>query len=369
MFWNSLHVLFLFLLLGLACTVSARLKASSRAVPSPGLGLPHVEVRGQGSSLGVYETLAFTHEKPKFVVVFVPGNPGLPRFYVDFARMLCNRAGATVVLLGLVGHLEASSIATLPVRERSRTFLLNDQVAHVSERSLMYAEQAGRDGVPFVLAGHSIGSWIALRAAQRMHKRGPTSRGSGRAVMPWLLLITPFIECGACMDGAPFRSKHRLWQRHLGVCVGDILIEPLGLLGSVLRQMPESARRHLARASLEPLASPFDALVVNELIHRGMARNLLTLAGDEFRTLNANIALDEELCGMPARLAFVPSDEWAPSSLANSLKKRGLHVDVLEYDDSGAPMKHAFSVQPASSARMATWAVEALWKMRSEYDS
>lgn len=368
--------------------------ASSLSVP----GLPPVELRGAGSQLGAFDCLTFpAAKKPQFVVVFVPGNPGMPRFYCDFARMLCDRIGAKVVLLGLVGHLEASSSAQLSSGERTRTFNLEDQVNHVAERIQPFMQEAAEHDVPFALVGHSIGSWIALRAAQKtcghrqqqqkqqdvgsdggvatstrarsraspVRRRRTSSGGSTIVASPRLLLLTPFLECPACMEAESFRSKHRLWKRPVGVLpsIGDALIEPLGALAFIAQRLPESARRWIARGSLTNLATPYDTLVVNELMHRGQVRNLLSLASDEFRTLDVQMDVASELGAMPARALYVPDDEWAPLAMAESMKSQGLHVSILE-SDAQTTMKHAFSVQPGSCARVAEWASNALKEMR-----
>lgn len=354
----------LFLLLAICGGVRIARKDSSTPHASSNTlsGLPASEVCGAGTSLGAYDSVTLVHKKPKFVVVFLPGNPGSPRLYTDFAKLLRDRAEATVVVLGLVGHIEASSSAALPThRDRSRVFLLDDQVAHVAERMTPYMKMAAEQRVPFVLAGHSIGSWIAVRAAQRV-----AQTAAAEFTKPRLLLITPFLESKSCMEAASFRSKQALFRRRLGgllPSIGDVLLEPLGAVASVLQRLPEATRRRIGKSSLEKLASPYDTLVVNEVVHRGQLRNWLGLAADEFQVLETPFDAASELKGWQARAVYVPDDEWAPLSMAAAMKRDGLRVDILE-STKEAEMSHAFSVQPGSCRRVADWAADALKDMK-----
>lgn len=185
-----LFLAFALLLLGAAAR--SLLPTRRAATPPPLVG---AVLQGSGSELGPYEIIHASpvDGQPNAVVVFIPGNPGQPAFYSDFATMLSNRLHAEVVVLGLVGHVTRPSLPLLSARERRRGFTIEEQVmrrthapalarvraphrpvvsgltrihahrsqvAHTAARSAVYRDRADALGVPLCVMGHSIGAWL-----------------------------------------------------------------------------------------------------------------------------------------------------------------------------------------------------------------
>lgn len=155
---------------------------STRSPASPLNGEPAqfawqtVTLEGAGTELGHYEVYKSGPEEGEEAtsyVVFVPGNPGMCGFYTGYADSLRDRLGCAVIVMGLAGHVGRTAARSLPASERRRVFSLEDQLKHVAARAAVVQAKAADDGVPFTIIGHSIGGWIALRAAQQLGLGGP----------------------------------------------------------------------------------------------------------------------------------------------------------------------------------------------------
>ena len=122
-------VLLAFALLLLGAAARSLLPAHRATKPSP---LIDAVLEGSGSQLGPYEVVRASpyDGRPNAVVVFIPGNPGQPAFYSDFATMLSHRLHAEVVVLGLVGHVTRPSLPLLSAHERRRGFTIDEQVTN-----------------------------------------------------------------------------------------------------------------------------------------------------------------------------------------------------------------------------------------------
>ena len=249
----------------------------------------------------------------------VPSRSGTqPGFYAEFADRLAALADAEVVVLGLAGHVTKASAASLDRSDARRTFGLEEQLQHVVDRARPHMERAHACGLPFTLVGHSIGAWIAFRAAQRLSggllsvtpadPSLPTrrrARSPRRAVAasvpavpavpadpppptpaplpaPGVVLLCPFLENEASMVLSSYRRR-----RQLVLAVVPWLKGPIGLAIGAVSRLPERARRALLAPSLAPLAPSFAEMVVHDLCHRHALRNILALVLTEFALLHA----------------------------------------------------------------------------------
>ena len=100
---------------------------------------------------------------PKFHVLFIPGNPGVISFYVDFLESLYDLldGAASVTAISHIGQTEKNW-------EHGRLFSLQEQTDH----KLNFIEHELQDvEVPLVLVGHSIGSYISLDIFRRFQEK------------------------------------------------------------------------------------------------------------------------------------------------------------------------------------------------------
>uniref|UniRef100_A0A7S2II70 AB hydrolase-1 domain-containing protein n=1 Tax=Haptolina brevifila TaxID=156173 RepID=A0A7S2II70_9EUKA len=369
-----LFSLLLLLVFGMSMVAAAIFGRAARPPPQVGTEFSAV-LEGVGSPLGPHEVLCVKPAvPPRAVLVFVPGNPGQPSFYSDFAERLCARLEAEVVVLGLAGHLTRPSALALGWRERRRSFTIHDQVAHVAARSAPYLARADALGVPCCMAGHSIGAWIALGASLRLQPLQPVTSGtaaSGAAETayrsrPYVLLLTPFLEAPSSMPIDSFRSKYRLITRW-----GALLTEPAAAIGAALGAAPEVLRRRVLAGELANLSPQYANLVLHGLVHAGSLRNLLTLARTEFAALAPSFDFSAGAATLAAsdqlRALFVPGDEWAPSAMMARCTAAGVSAELLE-STPDALMRHAFSVQPGSCSAVVDWVARSFAQMSGLVD-
>ena len=416
-----------FLLLAVLLTAAAGLVLPAKS--SPNYSWQSATLEGVGSPLGAYETYVASpeNELPTSYVVFIPGNPGLAGYYSEFANGLRDRLGASVIVLGMVGHLSRTARSKLPRAERGRLYGLDDQLRHTVARAVAFQAAAGEAGVPFTLAGHSIGAWIALRAAQELSTAVPnqlpraTKRSSSAArpdrsparprpknnlPEPRVLLITPFLE----VPSSPaLRFKRRLLHSPLlggdsdvfedpetqsisasdggssnsaasfaagatpevpapSATFGTLLREPIGVIAALLSTIPRRARRVALWPEIKSFSPGYQAYTTQELLHRHAIRNVIFLGRTEFAFLDFPLdrqELQPLIVADRIRAAYVAGDEWAPLPLMDRLvEDTGLVAEEIESSpEEGIVMKHAFSVQPGSCDRVADWAARSIGEM------
>ena len=385
-------------------------------------------LKGVGTELGPYEVYLSEpeFEDPTSYVVFLPGNPGMAGFYCEYADSLCERTGASVLVMGLVGHIGRSASSSLPAAERRRVYSLEDQLKHVVARAAPVQAQAGDRGVPFTIVGHSIGGWIALRAAQQLQRqptspakprlsKSPSRRGSSGTSRPspgpsaiasdaslpepHVLLLTPFLDVPSSMP--TLAAKRRLLHSPLlgesggggGGGGGDdgggtsnsaayfaqtggtppeqplsfaTLTTPLvGYFASFLCTLPAPLRRAVLSRQTAELDADHREYVVRELAYRHNLRNILYLARTEFAVLEQPLdwaELAPLIAADRVRALYVPEDEWAPVAMLERAQELGMVAELLESDEE-VEMKHAFSVREESCERVAEWTAKAMGQM------
>nr|GMD39622.1 lipid droplet-associated hydrolase isoform X2 [Ipomoea batatas] len=102
-------------------------------------------------------------QDPKLHVVFIPGNPGVVSFYVDFIESLYELLGGTASITG-----KEHWLLNRKNWEYGRLFSLKAQIDH----KMNFIEQELHNvEVPIVLVGHSIGSYISLEIFKRSRKK------------------------------------------------------------------------------------------------------------------------------------------------------------------------------------------------------
>ncbi|TKY90323.1 hypothetical protein EX895_000321 [Sporisorium graminicola] len=115
---------------------------------------------------------------PRVVLLFIPGNPGVPSYYIDFLHSiytspLLKSSGIEIVAVSHRGHAPLPKVGSNAVWGDNKTnqsqaskgygCTLRDQVRHkvavVDAINRMYNAEGRQTKV--ILVGHSIGAWIA----------------------------------------------------------------------------------------------------------------------------------------------------------------------------------------------------------------
>ncbi|GLE10876.1 hypothetical protein PINS_up023148 [Pythium insidiosum] len=109
-------------------------------------------------------------ERPKsnVMVLFIPGNPGIPHYYLPLMREIVRRHGAhhEVRAMSHSGHY-------MPWKNNYRVFDLEHQVEH----KLEYLRERIKENpqLKLVLISHSIGSYLALQIVEAFPHTSPRS--------------------------------------------------------------------------------------------------------------------------------------------------------------------------------------------------
>jgi len=128
------------------------------------------------------------NDQPHTVLLFVPGNPGLVDFYIPYLSALQRRYGSpasnqkalklTIIAKAHCGHSPAlfASGRIQNLREtRTSLHAQIDSVAQIYDAIRQYYSPSSTDSVHdsgprrtrIILAGHSVGAWIALQLLKR----------------------------------------------------------------------------------------------------------------------------------------------------------------------------------------------------------
>lgn len=326
-------------------------------------------LEGVGTALGAYEAIYDTNNTGKGpasgIIIFVPGNPGLPGWYAEFLAAVAARVNAEGMVLGLAGHISWANARRLRgSSDEGRCYTIDEQLTHVTERirtfcnkgrqRIIHGDEAGR----VTLIGHSIGGWLALQAAIRLQSE---------AWRPRVVLLTPFLEVPASLRALPL--SFRLEYHVLTSFIGPLLVHVFGNLATLIRCAPPSLKAALLPTEVRKRFTPAcHRLVRDGLIHRDALHNVVRLVQSELHRLGESYDFGAGASTLAAsgglRACFVPGDKWGPLTMASLCRAAGVPVDVLE-STLEVPMKHAFSVQAASCARVVEWTVGVLGEMQA----
>lgn len=125
-------------------------------------------IRGLPSDLLVWPQTSTTTTapiKPKLIVVFICGNPGLPNYYTPFLSLLHSILSPTatrIYALGHLGHTKSNENKNLNSIANLNEQVMN-QIELLDELTTEFNIEAGKEGsCKLVTVAHSIGSWISL---------------------------------------------------------------------------------------------------------------------------------------------------------------------------------------------------------------
>lgn len=361
--------------------LSARPRLQRQASPSESMpALPGALDVVESSVGGLHEVLLCESEtKAERIVVVIPGNPGLPGFYADFAKSLASDLTADVAVVGLANHVSWPSVARMVDVEQAgrRPFILrrlfgrrtsvpwralhavDSQVAHLSAALAPYSRRASTEGVPLVIIGHSIGAWFAMQllaSSARADAAAPTPRFPSNTAA---LLVFPFLQEN--MNDSVYKTKHDMLLRL------PWLIPIIARAAGLLRRAPAKLRRRALRSQVKGMDEKYVALVESGFLHVGAAQNMLHLARSEMRALAGQYKVPAELdsvvqAGRVRALYIDRGDEWAPLTAEEQMRAQGVRTSVRSAD----VVSHSFSCNASDTRVVAAWVAETMREIDAE---
>lgn len=306
---------------------------------------------------------------PRVVVVFIPGNPGVASYYIDFLHSIYTspliKPGVGIEILAVAhrGHAPLPKVGTNAVwgenganqHQASKGYgvALRDQVRHkvamVDAIRRMYPPEGG---TKVVVVGHSIGAWMA----------GEVLKARPEAVDALHLLFPTLAWIGRTPNARRIQMLVNPLVTHLVLPLPLLLLSllPVWMLVWVIRLVTgQPAAAALATAEL--LTTP------------GAVHNALSMAKQEFSTVQALPtstidsfkAFTSEQRGGRVRSywASEESDSWAPTWIRSQVEAElslqrvhlppGLGVDTRTHGH-GASRSHlrtrSFSMSEYRSA-------------------
>jgi hypothetical protein len=282
-------------------------------------------------------------------VLILPGNPGSPHFYVDFALAL-HRASGGRLPITITCHASHSAASTGRSGSPPRFHDLASQVSHkvavarwllqqqcAAAAPPLPAESAGPTPPPqqrqpprLILLGHSVGAYMCLEVMRALPEG---------AVAHALLLFPTLAHIGASPNGVALLPYFQLGRWALA---GAAL---------ALGALPAGLQRAAARAFLPAAASPATVAAAATLIHPAVAVNALYLALTEMQEIGALDGALAARVGARCSAYFGAGDPW---------NRPGDHERVAEALGAGARVHlcseghpHGFVLHPKSAEAVA----------------
>ncbi|CEG39379.1 Uncharacterized conserved protein [Plasmopara halstedii] len=261
-------------------------------------------------------------DKPEMhhvLVLVIPGNPGVPFYYLPLMQELIKLHGRRheVRCLSHAGHF-------MPWKNNDRAFTLQEQLEHKA----FYIEQRLLEdpSLQLVVIGHSIGSYFALDIARRFPKK-----------IAKLVLMQPTI-----MHMAKSRKGKQMMPLFNHYEHGVKLVKAVDFI------VPPLIRLWIVRCIVGSKTSKMLQLASLSLVNPSVMRNVLGMAANEMKMVTD---LDHNLITkLETRTLFVYSavDEWVPPEFVQEIQVRfpnGQHRIV--------PQAHAFMMEANGSRDMA----------------
>eukprot|EP01118_Nematostelium_gracile_P020452 TRINITY_DN9920_c0_g1_i1.p1 TRINITY_DN9920_c0_g1~~TRINITY_DN9920_c0_g1_i1.p1 ORF type:complete len:294 (-),score=57.50 TRINITY_DN9920_c0_g1_i1:28-909(-) len=263
---------------------------------------------GGGVHTAIYKRKAAS---PSNIVLLVfPGNPGVIDFYVPFIDSLYQNLNQKYDVIG-IGHAGHG----LPAKNADRIFTLEEQIQH----KIHYIESSfDLSTTKFILLGHSVGSYIALKVTQR------------RKDFNVIQVVNLFPTFRHLYEGLTPVKK--------------LLVQPLvtSLACSFVYWTPMWVKNRLMRLSSELVDEAHYLVVQTNLIDYYILKNILSMAYIE--TLEI-CEIDEEVQSVISdnlsKMYFLygPKDKYAPKSYWEDLHKSFPGVNAHLADEL---IPHAF---------------------------
>ncbi|CAI5747179.1 unnamed protein product [Peronospora destructor] len=270
----------------------------------------------QTQSLVYYPMHKIEH---KTLVLVIPGNPGVPFYYLPLMQAIHKSNGQRYEIrcLSHTGHF-------MPWKNDGRAFTLQQQLEHKA----FYLQQRLRDDptLQFVIIGHSIGSYFSLDIARRYPQQ-----------IAKLVLMQPAImHLALSPQGKQMMPLFNHYER------------VVALVGAVEFLVPSLLRHWIVRRVVGSKTSETLQLASLSLVNTYVMRNVLGMAANEMKEVNA---LDSDLVAkFEDKILFVYStvDEWVPAKFMQEYQVRfpnARHRVV--------PQGHAFMMETNGTRDMA----------------
>ena len=283
-------------------------------------------------------------------VLILPGNPGSPHFYVDFARAL-HRASGGRLPITITCHASHSAASTGRSGSPPRFHDLASQVSHKVAVARWLLQQRAASAEPaepappqqqqqqqqqqpppqrLILLGHSVGAYMCLEVMRALPEG---------AVAHALLLFPTLAHIGASPNGVALLPYFQLGRWALA---GAAL---------ALGALPAGLQRAAARAFLPAAASPATVAAAATLIHPAVAVNALYLALTEMQEIGALDGALAARVGARCSAYFGAGDPWnRPGDHARAAEALGAGARV-HLCSEGHP--HGFVLHPKSAEAVA----------------
>lgn len=250
------------------------------------------------------------------VIFFLPGNPGLCEFYSGLAANITKLLPEAEVIVP--SHLGF----TLGI-ESHKVWTLDDEV-----NNAVYLARSMADGRPLYLFGHSVGAWIAQRAAMAVKPAG-------------VGLVTPTVM------GMPASPKGRILVRLSTIgclpwlCWG---------LATILGWLPTS----LLNWALSSHFGAYTSVMLDVLRQPSIVYQVIAMGQEEMERIVPTDPPD--LTGFwhsstPVWGIFAKSDPWIPSSAKSVLTSRCTSSSVVD-------IRHSFVLSEDDTRIVADWISE-----------
>ncbi|KAF4317274.1 hypothetical protein JM18_007778 [Phytophthora kernoviae] len=264
------------------------------------------------------------------LVLVIPGNPGVPFYYLPLMQEIVKRHGRRheIRCLSHTGHF-------MPWKNNGKTYSLQEQLEH--KNFYLNTRLRADPTLKFVVIGHSIGSYFVLDIAKRFPKQ-----------IEKLVLMQPTImHMALSSKGKQMMPLFRNYERGVS------------LVGMVEYLVPVSMRRWIVRRVVGSETSETLQLASLTLVNSTVMRNVLGMAADEMKIVTE---LDNELITQHEdKTLFVYStvDEWVPAEFVQEYQVRFPNAQHRVM-----PQGHAFMMEPNGTRDMAThisqWVCEVL---------
>ncbi|RLN92831.1 hypothetical protein BBJ28_00011743 [Nothophytophthora sp. Chile5] len=273
----------------------------------------------QAASLVYYPMEEPAKASEKVLVLLIPGNPGVPHYYLPLMQELVTRHGRRheVRCLSHASHF-------MPWKNNGRTYSLQEQL----DQKAYYLKMRLHDHpkLRFVVIGHSIGSLFVLDIARRFPQQ-----------IARLVLMQPTImHMAQSAKGQQMMPLFRNSERSVAIVA---LLEYL---------VPMAMRHWIVRQAVGVETSKILQLASLSLVNTRVMRNCLGMALNEMEDVKE---LDEALVAQHEHktlFVYSPVDDWVPAEFVQEYQLR-----FPKAQHRVVPQPHAFMMERNGTRDMA----------------
>lgn len=252
-------------------------------------------------------------EKPKELILVIPGNPGVTKFYKKFLTLVHEKTNKPIWILSHGGHDKLNEKLP-PLKQNKHLYNLQGQVEQKNWLIETYLQ-----GVNLYMIGHSIGCKMILELLKKERK-------CNIDIEKCIMLFPTLERMAETRNGASviFVINYILWLTlflsWVFTCLPHILRVSLIRVFCIVARFPTS--------SIPALLELVDPHVLNKVFY---------LADDEMKNVKQ---LDDDVLkihGNKLTLYYGASDGWTPLKYYEELKAKHENVNA-----SVCPLQHEF---------------------------